>query len=331
MQRLGKLFPEMSFKQGFIDQPTMTNNLAATANGDSVSSTIWQKAAEKALTTNGKILAAFGTFTSDIGSEVDAGMPIATVNVEKVTSAGSALHDTNDWNVSALTNAYVPVTMHRISRPFNLTLTDVMHGERIEKKLEAAINDAVDGVWERFAMTITAAVKAGTVGTQEITTSTFNPQYVARTLSAVFGDKANLETLLLNPTLYAALIPYETTQVALDAPGALGVTRGIFKSANMANLNGTPTLANNTVTFAGGTALGLATAADGVLMASATIDFGQLTQAISVRDLGTVGGIKLQLKSWVAPGEEKVMNSVEAMVGFAVGDESRVKLLVPAA
>ena len=80
------------------------------------------------------------------------------VQVEVVTGAGRALKNAFNWNQSAMQNKYVQVTMDRFSCPFGLSSYDIMHGERIQSKIGAAIESVVFAVVNTFFGTIKNAM-----------------------------------------------------------------------------------------------------------------------------------------------------------------------------
>lgn len=237
------------------------------------------------------------------------------VYVEVITDAGGAIKNATDWAQSDMVNNYVEVTLNRYSRPFGLSSYDLMHGERIQSKIGAAIEAVVANVVnDYFATAIASGATPFTVDP-----STFSPEIVAGQVSALFGGYGPVDDLILDPTLWAKLVP--TNALGLGtAPG----TYGIEYLHRTAGLNMTP---------AGGSSLsstkgthGVAVRRNGIVAGFGLPSYDETT-GIAVRSLGTVAGIPLLLKTWTEKGKEIIYNSVETMAGFAVGNVNSIALL----
>lgn len=252
-----------------------------------------------------------------------------TVHVEVVTSAGGAIKNATDWDQSNLVNKYVPVTLDRYSCPFGLSSYDIMHGETIKSKVGAAIESVVAAVVNAYFTTAAAAAPtasgaaaptATNAGRFLANTSTFGPEVVAQQVSAIFGGYGPVDDLILDPTLWAKLVPTNALGLGTE-PGTYGVeymhrTAGL----NMA--------ANNGLTATTGL-LGLAVRRNGIVAGFGVPSYDE-TQGIAVRSLGTVAGIPLVLKSWADRGKEIIYNSVETMAGFAVANPLSISVLTDA-
>ena len=229
------------------------------------------------------------------------------VNVEVVTGAGSALKNATNWDQSDMENKYVPVTMDRYSRPFGLSSYDLMHGERIQTKIGAAIEAVVAEVMADFFTLLRDGV--GSPGTAPTTTvagnvavssSTFGPEFVAGTLSAIFGGFGPVDDLILDPTLFAKLVPTNALSLG-TAPGSYGIEY-IHRTAGLT-----------------GSYKGFALRKNAVAVAFGVPSYDELT-GIAVQDLGRVAGIPLILKTWTNKGSEVIYNSVETLAGFKMAN-----------
>ena len=252
-----------------------------------------------------------------------------TVHVEVVTSAGGAIKNATDWDQSNLVNKYVPVTLDRYSCPFGLSSYDIMHGETIKSKVGAAIESVVAAVVNAYFTTAAAAAPTASGAAAPTATnagrfladaSTFGPEVVAQQVSAIFGGYGPVDDLILDPSLWAKLVPTNALGLGTE-PGTYGVeymhrTAGL----NMA--------ANNGLTATTGL-LGLAVRRNGIVAGFGVPSYDE-TQGIAVRALGTVAGIPLVLKSWTDRGKEIIYNSVETMAGFAVANPLSISVLTDA-
>lgn len=286
--RIDSLFPGLSNK---IDSVENANSLDSTDN-------LWQGVSEKFGNSVKKIIAPLDGVTMDVITDLTTPNPDAapTVQVEVIKSVGDALVDATDWDQTAVENEYVDVKLHRISRPFKLSVYDLMHGERIESKVAAAAEVVAQGVLAQFYATI-----AG-ISPEEI--SDFGPEAAAE-ISGAF-DTAETNALIVTPSLYSKLIPTSTLGLNPDADGAYGINK--IRKSVMPGIT-----AFNAVAMTEGAVAG-AIATPAVLQ----------NHGKDIRVIGSIAGFPLVLKSeydW----NENLKCSVECMAGFALTDENRVK------
>lgn len=240
-----------------------------------------------------------------------------TVNVEVVTGAGTALKNATDWNASALTNTYAEVKLDRYSAPFGLSSYDIMHGEKIETKIGAAIESVVARVMNDFLGAV-----LGASGAQSVTVDpdTFEPDFVAKNISAIFGDFGPVDDLVLSPTYWSKLVPTNALGLGTE-PGTYGIEYFHRSAGFNATVSGLTDTAN---------LHGVALRHNGIVAGFGTPSFEGM-QGIAVRSLGTVAGIPLVLKSWTATGSEVIYNSVETLAGFTVANAASIAKLVTTA
>lgn len=250
----------------------------------------------------------------------------AVLHVEVIESAGAALVDAADWNVSALQNTYAEVKASRISRPFGLNSYDLASGERWAGKREAAIQAVIEGVYAQLAKAIkektpatvesTVAPSAGQVGYFVVDSNDFGPEIAAHQLSALFGDAGAPDIALLNASLYSKLIPVNALSFNPETDFAYGI-RHIRHSAGMGPMN------------AKGTGLGVVARQNGIAYAAGLPALGA-EYNMAVRYLGEIAGIPMLLKAWVDHGKETLYESVETYAGFSVANPDSVFVLGPA-
>lgn len=324
------LYPEMMASRG-VTPPTM-EGLATDGNSlGSRADALWQGVAADSLKGFGRLLAPLKSLTTDMSREtVNAPAGVnPLVHVRCVTGTGGALRNVKDWNQSHIAQHYVPVRMTRHSRPFGLTFNDLMNGETLAGAVSAAVQDVVEDVFSLFVETVCDAVVNGVAsagGTEKVpliegmTATAFTPKYVAQTLSCLFGSEGKVDGLTVDPTLYAGLIPHNGDMFSIT-PGVYGIGE-IFSSGKLDGLH---------VVGDDRHGLGFLCQKRAVVMAARTPMIAGDGMGISVRSLGSVGGVPLLLKSWVNEGSEEIMNSVETMSGFTVAQPRFCRVLSKAA
>ena len=278
--------------------PQMTN---ANAEGNTFGTTteLWRGVADKATDTIASILAPVKNFILDVQPDLQMRNPEAcpVVQVEVINSLGGALVDATDWDQSAIQNKYVDVKLHRISRPFILTSYDIMRGERVESKVAAAMKEVAQGVVGQFMAAI------GAMGSPQ-GISEFSPE-VCATISGCFGDKAEVDTLLLDPANYAKIVPTNSLSLNPEAQGAYGIGHIYKTSQNAAPI--------------------VALTKDAVAGAVATPEVVATYGGQGMQYLGEVAGIPMVLISTWDYAKQAVKCSVETMAGFTMTDQTKVK------
>lgn len=282
--------------------PNLTN---ANSEGNTFGTTteLWKGVADKSTDTIASILAPIKNFILDVQPDLQVRNPEAcpVVQVEVISTMGGALVDNEAWDKSAITNKYVDVKLHRISRPFMLTGYDLMRGERVESKVAAAMKEVAQGVVGQFM----ASIKQSDATLFAI--SKFDPETVA-TLSGAFGEVAETDTLLLSPDNYAKIVPTNALALNPEAEGSYGIGH-IYKCSQMAK--------------AGCSIMALTK--DGVAGAVATPEIVFSHQGQGMQYLGEVAGIPMVLISTWDYDKQAVKCSVETMAGFTKTDDSKVK------
>lgn len=214
--RISHLFPAFSNK---IESVENANTLDSSEN-------IWRGVAEKYVDDVKRILQPVEAVILEVAEGVEVSNPNATptLSVEVVKSVGNALVDPANFEQSEVANDYVDVKTHLIARPFTLSVYDLMHGERVESKLGAAISAVARGVVSQM----NGAISASGVTATEI--DEFTPETAAE-LSGAF-DNAETHSLTLKPAMYAKLVPTSNFGIDPAAEGAYGISH-IYKSASM--------------------------------------------------------------------------------------------------
>ena len=285
--------------------PTMFN---ADAQGNTLGSAeaLWKTVSEKYVDEVRKILAPIDQIHTDVSYDLQVRNPDAlpTVQVEVVKSVGDALVDATNWNQSAIQNEYKDVKLHRISRPFKLSMYDIMRGERIESKVGAAMNAVAQGVLAQF---FAAASTAG-----EHTIAGMDPE-TAASISGVFGANAETDVLILDPVQYSKLVPTNGLSLNPETEGVYGIGK-IYKSL-----------------IPGGAYQGLALAKDAIVGACATPEVLTNQPGTAVQYLGTFAGVPMLLMSKFDFDTQCIKCSVETLAGFAMTTAEHIKKVKVAA
>lgn len=281
--------------------PTLLN---ADANGNTLgsSSELWKVVSEKYVDGVRQILAPVKDMILDVQPDLQVRNPDAmpVVQVEVIKSMGDALVDATSWDQSAIQNEYVDVKLHRISRPFKLTMYDIMRGERIESKIGAAMNAVAVGVVNQF-------FKATSSLSNETLTG-FDPETCA-SLSGAFGADAETDVLILDPENYAKIVPTNGFSLDPKIEGTYGIGK-IYKSLIVGAPAGTNAIALNRDAIAG---------------AVATPEILMDQPGTSTQYLGEIAGIPMLLMSKFDYDTQTIKCSVETMAGFALTTSDHIK------
>lgn len=290
MNRVGQLFPSLANKAMDAEN---SNTLDSSDN-------LWKGVSEKSADTVKKILAPVEGLIMDISDGLSCPNPNATptVQVEVITSMGDALVDPTDFEQTAVNNKYVDVKTKLIARPFTLSVYDIMHGERIENKLRAAMESVAQGVVKQ----LNDAIAAESIEATELTG--MSPE-IAAEISGAF-DTDETHALTLKPSQYAKLITTSAIGLNPEIEGTYGIGH-IYKSALMpASVDA------------------YAITRDAIAGALTTYEVANVpTAGVDVQFLGYVGGIPMVLRSqWSF--NQTLKCSVETLCGFAVTDKSKI-------
>lgn len=237
-----------------------------------------------------------------------------TINVKVLNSVGSALTDTTNWNQTAISQKYVPITVARKSRPAGLDSYDLANGERIETTIAALVDAVIAGCWATVAakvaatlpktLTATAAATATNAGVFVTNSSTWGPEVIAKQISTLYGDFAQPDVLALNPTLYGSVVPTNGLSLNPETEGVYGV-RHIVQGAGMAAM------------ATGNVGKGIAARRNAIGIATSLPVLDEFN-VIATRYLGTIAGVPILLKTWVNPGSEQIFVSAETIFGAEV-------------
>lgn len=322
-KRKKALFPTlfMSAEERANFKATMASQTVGSNNLGGSNAPLWEIISPEAIDATSKKYFDLSRTTHIVEGFIPAAPGVRpVVNVEVITSAGTALKNATNWNQSAMQNKYVQVTMDRFSCPFGLSSYDIMHGERIQTKIGAAIESVVSSVMNTFFRLIYEGAQPpdtfpgnGGAGNISVNVADFGPEYVAHNISAIFGGYGPVDDLILDPTYFAKLVPTNALSLG-TAPGSYGVEY-IHRSAGL-----------NTVALSTQGLLGLALRKNAIASAFGLPFYDDLT-GIATQDLGRVAGIPLLLKTWTEKGSEVIYNSVETLAGFAMANNESAYIL----
>lgn len=320
-KRKKALFPTlfMSAEERAKFKATMASQVVGSNNLGGSNAPLWEIISPEAIDATAKKYFDLSRTTHVVEGYIPAAPGVRpVVNVEVITSAGGAIKNATNWNLSSMDNKYVQVTMDRYSCPFGLSSYDIMNGERLQTKIGAAIESVVARVVNSFFGAL-STVLSGPPSTTAKPTSTsgaflqipsnFGPEYVAGNLSAIFGGFGPIDDLILDPVLWAKLVPTNALGLGTE-PG----TYGVEYFHRTAGLNmGVPGWASTQDVY------GFALRKNAVASAFGLPYYDDLT-GIATQDLGRVAGIPLLLKTWTDKSSEVLYSSVETLAGFSVAN-----------
>lgn len=169
-------------------------------------------------------LAALSLFSSNFSAEVKK--PKDTIQVPIVSAtAATQVNPTNFANIGGTTVGSEAVSLDHIYQPFGLEYADLQNAHRLEQIVRINLNAFADKIWA--------------VATTPITTANFGAATVTKASASINPSSGDLATLwaavsksddkglIVDPTIYANLIPTSTTSLPLSE-GAYGFNRGVF-------------------------------------------------------------------------------------------------------
>lgn len=253
------------------------------------------------------------TYAQEPGMTLPQGVH-GTINVKVLNSVGSALTAPTNWNQTAISQKYVPISVTRKSRPAGLDSYDLASGERIETTIAALCDAVVAGCWADLAAKVaaklpsainaTAAATATNAGVFVTSSSTWGPEVIAKQISILYGDYAQPDVLALSPSLYGGIVPTNGLSLNPEVEGVYGI-RHITQGAGM------------TALATGNAGKGLVCRRDAIGVATALPVLDDFN-VIATRYLGKIAGVPILLKTWVNPGSEQIFVSAETIFGAEV-------------
>lgn len=282
--------------------PGVLNKVETVENANSLATdNLWKTVSEKYVDKVRKILAPISSIYTDVYPDLTVrnANASATVQVEVIDSVGEAIENNADWDKSNITNHYVDVKLDRISLPFFLTAYDLGHGERIESKVGAAMEKVAQHIVKKFYTAAAAGVSATTL-------TGFDPETCA-SLSAAFGNDRETETLILEPAVYAKIVPTNGLSLNPAAAGTYGIGH----------------IAKSLIGVDGVNAIALAK--DAVVGAMGTQEILLNQPGQFVQSLGTIAGVPMTLIGHWDYDKQAMKMSVESFAGFTQTSADFVK------
>lgn len=252
-----------------------------------------------------------------------------TVQVPIINSVGQVYKNPTSWMNSNLDTSLVNVTLTRYSCPAAMTTYDLLYGNRFGELIGALAEAVAQQIMRDYCAAMAAALPTTTADDSNIVAadgkinlwylenaSAITPDYVTKTLGPVFGNRGDVERLVLTPEAYAYLVPTNALSLTM-APGAYGIGE-ILRSAQITNADN----ANS--------AIGYGLRKDGIVYATGMLNIDAIAATnCDIKPLFEIAGIQLYAKTWSFPGDERFYMSVEAYAGFNIGNPADVVVISP--
>jgi hypothetical protein len=256
-------------------------------------------------------LAPMRVFTTDFSNEVRKPKETLQVPIVSATSA-TATNPTNFEPGGDVTVGKATVTLDHIAQFFAISQADLAQGHRLENLVRINLQALADKLWSVAITPITTV----NFGAATVTTTNITPGsgHLAQLWSAV--SKSDRKALVVNPNIYANLIPTATTNITLGN-GAYGFENGVYYASS----------------FSGAvTGLdGFAVSPEAVVVASAApaIDPAvssqfQISESVTLDQLG----MTVAYNVWGSTNNRQVNASIEVMFGSAAGLTSGTAALI---
>lgn len=252
-----------------------------------------------------------------------------TVQVPIINSVGQVLKNPTSWMNSNLDTSLVNVTLTRYSSQAAMSTYDLLYGNRFGELIGALAEAVAQQIMRDYCSAMAAALPTKTSDGSNIVSadgkinlwylenaSSITSDYVTKTLGPVFGDRGDVERLVLTPEAYAYLVPTNAMSLTM-APGAYGIGE-IMRSAQITNADN----ANS--------AIGYGLRKDGIVYATGMLNIDAISATnCDIKPLFEIAGIQLYVKTWSFPGNENFFMSVESYAGFSIGNPADVVVISP--
>lgn len=247
-------------------------------------------------------LAALRLFSTDFSSDVKK--PKDTVQVAIATATAATQTNPTTFNsIGGTTLGKATVELNHLYQPFGLEYSDLQVAQRLERLVKINLDALADKIWA--------------VATAPITVANFGAATVTAANSAITptsGDlpklwagisKAGRKGLIVNPSIYANLIPTSTTSLPLSE-GAYGFDNGVFYASQF------PSEAK---------LAGFACAPEALAMAAAAPSLDHVRNSMIVSETVTLEGLGMSIyyNVWADESTRALVASAELMFGSAKG------------
>ena len=256
-------------------------------------------------------LAPMRVFTTDFSNEVRKPKETLQVPIVSATSA-TATNPTNFEPGSDVTVGKATVTLDHIVQFFGISQADLAQGHRLENLVRINLQALADKLWSVAITPITTQ----NFGAATVTTTNITPGsgHLATLWSAV--SKSDRKALVVNPNIYANLIPTATTNITLG-DGAYGFENGVYYASSfsgaVAGLDGFAVSPEAVVVASAAPAIDPAVSSQFQISETVTLDQLGMTVAYSV---------------WGSTSNRQVNAAVEVMFGSAAGLTSGTAALI---
>ncbi len=261
-----------------------------------------------AITTLGPVLARMNAFTMDVS--VDPMSPRSATRVPLVTDGSNVLTNPNDFEIGDGVVSSVLVEVDQKSVPFHASNTDLQKGFRVrmllEKNMQVLANELTDII---FAPLLVGNYGAAAL---DLAGGTFSRDDLKALWVA--ASNFNNKNLIIDGPLFSELIPSNNDQFDITTSGAYG-----FDSI----------MHHGRWSGAGPNVVGFVADSDAIAIATGVpYTPEELERELTgLEQVVLPNGLTVQLYSWVSTKTRAVWRSLDVMIGAAVGDPAKVKLI----
>lgn len=242
--------------------------------------------------------------------EIAPKAPRDTIQVELVSSSGSAQTNPTSFETGDTTSALVSVAVSHLSKSFYVGAQEANVGLALAAK--APTNAKI--LSEKLVATVTALMTTGNFGSA--TAIGAASSFDAADLPAILALAKNYDsaTLILDKGHLAYLLPTDRTKFAYGESGAYGFDGGIY--------------GNNLWTGAATNAAGFITGPDSIVWGAAPAANMPSGEFLSEGSITLDCGVVVKAYTWFSRSSRSIWGSFDVCFGAAVGDATQAEVLV---
>lgn len=247
-------------------------------------------------------LAALRLFSTDFSSDVKK--PKDTVQVAIATATAATQTNPTTFNsIGGTTLGKATVELNHLYQPFGLEYSDLQVAQRLERLVKINLDALADKIWA----VATAPITVANFGAATVTAANSAVTPTSGDLATLWAgiSKAGRKGLIVNPSIYANLIPTSTTSLPLSE-GAYGFDNGVFYASQF------PSEAK---------LAGFACAPEALAMAAAAPSLDHVRNSMIVSETVTLEGLGMSIyyNVWADESTRALVASAELMFGSAKG------------
>lgn len=247
-------------------------------------------------------LAALSLFSTDFSSDVKKPKDTIQVAIASATAA-TQTNPTSFNNIGGTTLGKATVELNHLYQPFGLEYSDLQVAQRLERLVKINLDALADKIWA----VATAPITVANFGAATVTKANADITPTSGDLAKLWAgvSKAGRKGLIVNPAIYANLIPTSTTSLPLST-GAYGFDAGVYYASQF------PSEAK---------LAGFACAPEALCMAAAATSLDHVRNSMLVSESVVLEGLGMSVyyNVWADESTRALVASAELMFGSAKG------------